>query len=185
MKTDIGKQVLLYHYSSDFNGRFLEDLTIVNSPVTCLQKAVRNSYDLIVIFQNFRSLKARFALIKLCSKLKKNPETGQIPLLCILAVKHRGVLEQLRNVGADYARFFDQDNPISKNELAALVESPSENCRIERVLSRICHYINYFPISRHQEIMYCGAYRNRLVLGPQRLQNICETKNHKNCQYFK
>ena len=29
------------------------------------------------------------------------------------------------------------------------------------------------------------GHRNRLVLGPHRLQHCCETLSHKNCQYFK
>ncbi len=186
MKTDIKThQILLYHYTSDFNGHFLDDLTVVKSPATCLQKATRHTYELIVIFQKFRSMNERLALIELCSTLKKSRYSKHIPLLCILPSKHRGLLEQLQNAGVEYVRFYIQNDPIPKENIASLLAKPSEDCTVDRILPEICPYINYFPISRHQEILYCGAYRNRLVLGPHRLKYSCETMNHKNCQYFK
>jgi hypothetical protein len=30
----------------------------------------------------------------------------------------------------------------------------------------------------------CGAYRNRLVLGPYRLAQICEVPDHLTCDYY-
>lgn len=186
MKTGNRKQqILFYNYNSGLNQEFFKDVTIVNSPATCLQKANRHLYELIVIFQKFRLLNERFALIELCSTLKKSLSAKHIPLLCLLPSKHRGLLEQLKNAGVDYVRFCNQNDPAAKEDVASLLAKPSEDCTIDSIISEICPYINYFPISRHQEILYCGAYRNRLVLGPHRLQYSCETMNHKNCQYFK
>ena len=179
------RQILFYNYSAGFNRDFFEGLTVVNSPATCLEKATRHLYELIVIFQKIRLLNERFALIKLCSTLKKSLSSKHIPLLCILPSKHRGLLEQLQNAGVEYVRFFNQNDATTKEYMESLLAKPSEDCMVDGILSEICPHINYFPISRHQEILYCGAYRNRLVLGPHRLEHCCETTNHKNCQYFK
>lgn len=160
------------------------NLTLVNSPATCLHKATENNYDLISISHEYRSLKARHALVELCSMLKRNRYTLHIPLLSLLPSRHREMLEQLHNVGVEYARFYDPRDPDSQNHLESLLAKPSEECMIGRILSGICPHINYFPISRDKEILYCGAYRNRLVLGSPRLSHFCETFNHKNCPYF-
>lgn len=185
MKTGISNhQVLFYNYNEKLNGDVEGDWTVVNSPATCLQKATRHLYDLIVISQKFRSLNERFALIELCSTLKKSLYSKDIPLLCILPSKHRGLLEKLQHAGVEYVRFYDPNDPAPKESIASLLAKPSEACTVDRILTEICPYINYFPISRHQEILYCGAYRNRLVLGPHRLHHVCDTMNHNDCEYF-
>lgn len=186
MKTGNSKpQILFYNYNSGLNNNISKNVTVVSSPAACLQKATRHVYELIVIFQQFRLLNERFALIELCATLKQSLYAKHIPLLCLLAFKHRGLLEQLQNAGVDYVRFCNKNHPVAKEHAESLLAKPSEDCAVDRVLSAICPYINYFPISRHQEILYCGAYRNRLVLGPHRLRHLCETMNHTNCQYFK
>lgn len=108
-----------------------------------------------------------------------------IPLLCLLPSKHRKLLEHLQNAGVEYAMFHDLRDPNLKNHVETLLVDSSEECKIERILSDICPHINHFPISEHKEILYCGAYRNRLVLGSYRLRHLCETSNHKICEYFK
>ncbi len=186
MKTGYNKhQILFYNYNGELNEDHFQDVTVVNSPATCLQKATRHLYELIVIFQKFRLLNERFALIELCSTLKQSPSAKHVPLLCLLSFKHRGLLEQLQNAGVDYVRFCNHSDTASEESLRLLLAKPSEDCTVDKILAEICPYINYFPISRHQEILYCGAYRNRLVLGPHRLQHCCETIGHKDCHYFK
>jgi len=177
-------KILLFPSSMCFDDWPYGNLTLVNSPATCLHKATENNYDLISISHEYRSLKARHALVELCSMLKRNRYTLHIPLLSLLPSRHREMLEQLHNVGVEYARFYDPRDPDSQNHLESLLAKPSEECMIGRILSGICPHINYFPISRDKEILYCGAYRNRLVLGSPRLSHFCETFNHKNCPYF-
>ncbi len=178
-------KILLYNSTLELDGQILDECALANSPAACIQKATSSAYDLIAIFHNYRLLKERFALVELCSILKKNYHSRHFPLLCLLPSKHRGLLERLQNVQVEYAGFYDPGDPNSKEDLTSLLARPSEDCTIEKVLSGICPHINYFPISRHQEMLYCGAYRNRLVLGPHRLKHSCQTINHKNCQYFK
>jgi hypothetical protein len=182
---DRNYKILLYNSTLEPDDQVLDEFASANSPATCIQKATNNTYDLIAIFHNYRSLKERFALVELCSILKKSYHSRHIPLLCLLPSIHRELLEQLQNVQVEYARFYDPGGPDLKDHLKSRLARPSEDCTIETILSAICPHINYFPISRHQEMLYCGAYRNRLVLGPHRLKHSCQTINHKNCQYFK
>ena len=178
-------KILLYNSTLNLDGQISDEFAMANSPAACIEKATSSTYDLIAIFHNYRLLKERFALIELCSILKKNYHSRHFPILCLLPSMHRGLLEQLQNVEADYAGFYDPDDPGLKEHLTALLARPSEDCTIEKMLSGICPHINYLPISRHQEMLYCGAYRNRLVLGPHRLKHACQTINHKDCRYFK
>ncbi len=178
-------EILLYNSTLELDDQVLDEFALANSPAACIEKATSRTYDLIAIFHNNRLLKERFALVELCSILKKNYHSRRFPLLCLLPSKHRGLLEQLQNVHVEYAGFYDPGDPNLKEHLTALLARPSEDCAIEKILSGICPHINCFPISRHQEMLYCGAYQNRLVLGPHRLKHACQTINHKNCRYFK
>lgn len=179
-------KILLFHSSMRFNTWPYGNLTLVNSPATCLHKATENNYDLVAIFHEYRSLRERDSLVELCSMLKRNSHTLHIPLLCLLPSRHRKLLELLQNTGVEYTRFYDATNPDWQNYIESLVAEPSEECKIDRILSGICPHINYFSIGqKNQEILHCGAYRNRLVLGSYRLKHLCETSNHKICDYFK
>lgn len=183
---DNNYKILLFHYSICFDTWPYGNLTLVNSPSTCLHKATENNYDLIAISHEYRSLRERDSLIELCSMLKRNNHTLHIPLLSLLPSKHRKLLELLQDAGVEYVRFYNPIDPDLQNHIEILLAKPSEECKIGRELSGICPYINYFPIGKkNQEILHCGAYRNRLVLGSPRLSHFCETFNHKNCPYFK
>lgn len=180
---DRSYKILLYKSTLSFAGGLPDGLSVVTSPLSCLSEATEGHYNLIVVFLDYRSLRERDALVDLCSKLNNNRYTMHIPLIAVLPSRHRKLLERLQDAGVKYVKFYDQRNLNSKSGLETFVVSPTEECRIDRALSNICPYITYFPINRHQEILYCGAYRNRLVLGPYRLSNYCETANYKTCQY--
>jgi hypothetical protein len=178
--------ILLFPSSMCFDDWPYGNLTLVNSPVSCLNKATENNYDLIAIFHEYWSLRERDALVELCSMLKRNSHALHTPLLSLLPSRHRKLLELLQDAGVEYVRFYDPRDPDSQNHIQSLLAKPSEECKIGRIFSGICPHINYFPIGqKNKEILYCGAYRNRLVLGSPRLSHFCETFNHKNCPYFK
>jgi hypothetical protein len=181
---DNNYKILLFHSSICFDTWPYGNLTLVNSPASCLKKATENNYNLIAIFHEYRSFKERHAIVELCSMLKINQYTLHIPIIALLTSKHRELLEQLHEAGVKYARFYDPSDPNLKNHIKTLLVNPPEECKISRIMSGICPHINYFPISGHREILYCSAYRNRLVLDSYRLRHLCETSNHKNCQYF-
>ncbi|MDA3787537.1 MAG: hypothetical protein PF503_03440 [Desulfobacula sp.] len=176
---------LLYKSGTDFSFTADEGLTLVTSPISCLNKAMEKPYDLIAICFDLVCLRERDALVELCTALKKNRYTRQIPILAILPFKHRKLLENIRDAGVEYVKFYDLKDLNSESGIKTLVMPTAEECRISRVLSKICPYINYSPISRHQEILFCGAYLNRMVIATYRLKHYCEKSNYENCEYFK
>lgn len=162
-----------------------EGLTRVNSPISCLHEATQEPFDLIAVSFYERPLKERNALVELCRMLKTNSCTAHIPLLGLMPSVHRRLLEHLLEAGADYAMLSDPRDRGIDDILKGFLVSPSEEFRIENVLYRLCPHINPVPISRRREILYCRAYRNRLVLGPYLLGLYCETLNHRDCPYYK
>ncbi|MBN1843347.1 MAG: hypothetical protein JW883_13835 [Deltaproteobacteria bacterium] len=178
-------KILLYRSTVSLPGDALEETTVVTSPVSCLHEATEKKYGLIVIIFDPDFLKERNAKVELCAALKRNRHTMQVPLLCVLPSKHRDLLERLQVAKVKYVMIFDPKDSIQQSRLEAFASNPSQEYEITRTLSEVCPHINYFPVSRDKEILYCGAYRNRLVLGPYRLRQYCETNNHINCEYFR
>ncbi len=181
------QKILLYKSNPSVNLDSVAGLTIVDSPVSCLHEATTNAYTLIAVVFEHGSLRERDALIELCFALRTNRSTTRSLLLCILESQHRNLLEKLRHAGVEYAMCVDPKNldpKVLKSHLETFSLNLFEEYKIERVLSEICPYITYSPASSRQEILYCGAYRNRLVLGKYLLSHFCETANYKNCQYF-
>ncbi|MEW6138580.1 MAG: response regulator [Thermodesulfobacteriota bacterium] len=56
--------------------------------------------------------------------------------------------------------------------------------RIERQLELLCPYLYYTTTDSGYNVRTCGAYMDRLVLGPRLLHELCETENHLHCEYF-
>lgn len=185
MNTDTDNfEILFFNATPGNDGAAFEKLTHVGRPIDCLHAAAENSFDLVAIFNKHRSLKECGALIELCTTLKRSIPTMNIPLLCLLPLKHRQLLEQLHNTGVEYVMFYDPRDPDLKHHIDAALADWPEACTLSKILSDICPHINYSPISGHKEIIYCKAYWNRLVLGSYRLRHLCETSTHKICEYY-
>ena len=177
-------EILFFNSSPGIEDGASKKLTLVSSPMDCFHEAAENTFDLVAVFNKHRSLKECNPLLELCAALKRNTRTLHIPLLCLLPLKHRQLLEQLQKTGVEYVMFYDPRDPDLKHHIDAALADRPEACTLSRILSNMCPHINYAPISRHKEIIYCKAYRNRLVLGSYRLRHLCETSNHKICEYF-
>ncbi len=177
-------KILVYRSTTNLTEHALEETTVVTSPVACLREATEKRYDLIVIIFGPGFLKECDVMVELCTTLKRNRHTIQVPLLCFLPSKHGGLLERLAAAKVKYVVILDPRDRILQSQLETIASNPSAEYEIGRILSEVCPHINYFPVCRDKEILYCGAYRNRLVLGPYRLRQYCETYNHIDCEYF-
>ena len=178
------RKILVYKSKTSLIEGYFEEMVLVTSPVACLHEATEKEHDLIIVIFGPGFLKESDAMVELCSTLKRNRHTMQVPLLCFLPSKHRGLLERLAAAKVKYVVILDPSDRILQSQLETIASDPSEEYEIGRILSGVCPHINYFPVCRDKEILYCGAYRNRLVLGPYRLRQYCETNNHIDCEYF-
>ena len=174
-------KILLCTSFSDFAP---ESLNVVASPMACLNEVTRKSFDLVAVSFHQITLRERDALVELCSVLRKNPHSADTFLLCLVPSRHRALLTSLQDAGVNYVMLLESPDGSLANRLHLFAENRSGAYSIEKILAEICPYINYVPISRRREILYCQAYYNRLVLGPYLLNLYCETPNHINCPYY-
>jgi hypothetical protein len=160
-------------------------LEIVQAPsiASYLSRAVVEDFNLLVLCLFTQVHQERGALIELCGVLRTNRYTREKPLVAVLPGKHRQLLDRLQRVGVKYVMIAEPDGDALQHRLATLNLPLNNNYRIENLLLEICPFINYLPINSCREIILCGAYRNRLVLGPHRLAEICEVPTHLTCEY--
>ena len=160
------------------------ELAVVTSPASCLCHTLEGALTAVAISFQQTSMRQRQALIELCATLRKNAHTARIPLLAVLSCANRNLLERLREVGVELATISQSEDSSLLQRLSSFTAGGSSQFKLETILCRICPYINYVPISGSKEIVFCAAYRNRLVLGSERLTDLCETRAHKTCDYF-
>ncbi|MDA3895590.1 MAG: hypothetical protein PF482_05515 [Desulfobacteraceae bacterium] len=148
------------------------------SPIQCMEKAFTENYALIVIQFAAQTIKQRYALIELCAVLKRNQQTHHIPIMALLPIKHRLLLENLSKVNVEYAkiitdqadekdiRYFDTEDSLSRH------------------LSGLCPFLEYQAIDSSREMTVCKAYYSRLVITGNRLKQTCHHPDFKICPYF-
>lgn len=160
------------------------DFTIVRSPVACMDAAITKVYEGILVYFYTRQIRARDSLIELCADLNKNPLIRSVPKCVSLDDPHRLLLAKLREVGVEYV---DMRPPAEVTDPWKIWERTmlqSSNLRIESLLSRLCPFLNYRPISDQSEMVTCAAYRNRMVLGGKRLHDLCQAEAHLLCEFY-
>lgn len=160
------------------------DISPAKSIASYLSQAVVEDFNLLVLCLFTQVHQERGALVELCGVLRTNRYTREKPLVVVLPGKHRQLLDRLQKVGVKYVMVAEPDGDALQRRLATLSFPLNNSYRIESLLLEICPFINYLPINSCREIILCGAYRNRLVLGPYRLAEICEVPTHLSCEYY-
>jgi hypothetical protein len=158
---------------------------ITQSPsiASYLSQAVTENFDLLVLCLFTPVHQEREALVELCGILGTNRYTREKPLLAVLPGRHRELLDRLEKIGGRYVLIAGPGDDL-RLRLATLDLPLSNAYRIESLRMEICPFINYDPLNSCRELTLCGAYRNRLVLGPYRLGRICEVPAHLTCEYY-
>lgn len=155
----------------------------VSSPVLCLNRAVNEKPEIIVIRIRAAAIGIRSALLELCMALKQTDGTRSIPILALLDTKHRKLLEDLGRAGVDYIAFCE--DVLVKDEFTGrLVQTLNSSASLAYQRDMLCPCLNYIKTDANHEMTVCGAYLNRLVLGGDRLNNLCHTQAHHNCEHY-
>ncbi len=159
------------------------DAVHVHSPVQCLNQAIIERPDAVVIRFGDIALRERDALIELCGVLKQNQHTKGIGVIALLCSKHRSVMERLRDAGVEYVRFLAKGKQ-SQTAIDVTTIKPEPKDQVDFQLEILCPYLHYSKIDSRHEMTVCGAYLDRMVLGGHRLHEICETQGHLQCEYY-
>lgn len=157
------------------------DAVRANSPVQCLNQAIIEQPDSVVIRFGDIKLDERDALVELCCVLKQNPYTRDMGVIALLRSKHRRVMEQLRDAGVEDVKILAKLDPTQALTDITSLEPESKN-PVNVLLELLCPYLHYSRIDSWHEMTVCGAYLDRMVLGGQRLEDICETRAHLYCE---
>jgi len=157
---------------------------VASSPVVCLAKAIDDKPSIIVIHFPEGAIEEREVLVELCDVLKRTSPTRDKPLLALLPTRHRKLLEKLDQARVDYVKFITA-MPLDLPHMTGMIESLGPGDLLKRQLERVCPFIHYSPIDTEREIIICGAYLDRLVLGSKCLHAICESETHLRCEYFR
>ena len=158
--------------------------TITDNLLTCLSQAAGEDFELIIISFSLSQIAARQGIIDLCACLKNRPLSKNRPLCAVMTALHRSMAVKLQRAGVEFLKIRNPDVRFDVEQLSTLIREANMSVRIERVLGRLCPFLNYFPIDAQREIITCGAYKNRMVLGGERLHEICESEAHLFCHYF-
>ena len=179
------EKLLIYSRNGNGFARGLTQAELVDSPLRFLDEAIDESFTHFVVMGDDRVLEKREELIELCAALRRNTHTRATPLVCILKSGQRKLATDLNQVGVRHIWITGADSDTIRDQLSHLDHRFLN--QIERHTGPTegpCPYITYDRISDHQEIMYCGAYRNRLVLGRYLLNHYCQRPAYSDCEYF-
>jgi hypothetical protein len=155
----------------------------VPSPIQCLDKAIDEKPEIIVIRFGKMQIREREALVELSAALKRNIYTQRCPVLVLLHSKNRKLIKNLKKAKVDYLRYIG-DTELDSTRMREIIDGLGTDDRLERHLAILCPFLNYSKIDSRHEMTMCGAYLNRMVLGGRRLQEICETEDHFHCEYY-
>jgi PleD family two-component response regulator len=153
------------------------------SPLQCLNQAVQNLPGIILVYISQESLQRHKDLLELCTVLKSNRLTKAIPIIALMDLKNRTLIESLKDAGVEYVRYETASRPGMED----LKRFPpvSEQDRIENRLKELCPFLQYKPIDSTHEMTVCTAYYGIWALGFRRLHAICENEQYKECPYYK
>jgi len=162
-----------------------DGVTVTHSPVSCLNEATTKSYGLIILCFSTRFIRARSGVVELGSCLKSNSLTRKTPLFASIDRWHRAVADRLKEAGLDFMGVRQSQNLINPEHISNRIQKTAISIHIDQIMSRLCPFLNYTPLNGHSELITCGAWRNRMVLGGKRLHEVCEAENHLHCEYFR
>ncbi|UCD81697.1 MAG: hypothetical protein JSW26_09825 [Desulfobacterales bacterium] len=161
-----------------------DGMTVTLSPVSCLNAATTEVYGLIILCFSTRFIRGRCGIVELCRCLKSNSLAHKTPVFASIDRWHRGIAGQMQEAGLDFMGVRQSQNKIDSGHIFDSIRRNAISIHIDQIMSQLCPFLNYAPLNSHSELITCGAWRNRMVLGGKRLHEVCEAENHLHCEYF-
>jgi hypothetical protein len=115
--------------------------------------------------------------------LKHDKHLERTPVLALIYAGNHTLMENLERAGVEFVTCVG-DTILNPDLLTEIIVGLGPDDRIERKLKVVCRHIHWEMIDSEHEMALCGAYRNRMVLGYGRLHSLCETEDHRQCEYF-
>jgi hypothetical protein len=159
-------------------------LTVASSPMGCLDMAVSKRYAGIIIYFSARKIRARDALIELCADLTTLALTRATPKCVSLDCRHRALFLKLQEAGIENVEIRLPAEVVDPWKMWAGLMAHESSLRIDLHVSRLCPFLRYRPISDQSELVTCGAYSNRMVLGGSRLREVCQAETYLSCGFY-
>ena len=176
-------RILLCDATGNVGGLSSPEAEWVSSPVQCLNRAVDLKPEFIMIRFGRLPIRESEALVELSAALKRNSHTRKCSVLVLLHSKHRKLMEDLNGARVDFVKYIGKIR-LDSNQLRPMIDGLGSDDCLERHLANLCCFLHYREIDSRHEMTVCGAYRDRMVLGGRWLHKICETENHRHCEYY-
>lgn len=153
----------------------------VSGTMQCLERTADGCVSTVAVVAASNAQARRFALPDLVGLLKRSGRVRSV--VAVMPHRHRVLLESFRRNGADFIAVMNFRRLDAAGIEEAVLRLGAADSP-ERQLALVCPFLNYCDIDERTEMAVCGAYRNRMVLGPQRLQAWCEMAAHAHCEQF-
>ena len=176
---DEARERLIYKTTAPADWRDQAGLWVSDDPVAFLSRATQGHASGLVVYVSGADLGQRKKAVELCEALARHPLSGPLPLVAVVSQRHRGLLASLAEAGVRWVVFRPAG---ARLPVVPPPEHPGQS--LAQVLLDICPFLNHQPVDDTHELAYCGAYLNRLVLGRDRLLELCEHPSHQACPYF-
>ena len=178
------KKILICRLLSEQMPQNRDFCDISISPLSCLSQATSTPPDLIAIFFNSRDIQGHKEVIELCKIFKEHPLTTKVKVAVFLERLHQKLILGLAQSGVDFVNIHTGTESDNIGENIRQLWNSHSLTRAQSVLEKLCPFLKYLPSGNQCEFPVCGAYRNRMFLGGNRLHDICHTMTHHHCEYY-
>ena len=161
-----------------------DDALFTRTALACLNEATQKQFAFILIQLPAQPVSARDGIFSLCQCLKTNPRTRETPVLVWLEAIHREIIMEMHRIKVRYIKVSPFSQPIASESLIHVMKRKNASVRTDCILDKLCPFLHYSSIEGGCEMISCLAYGDRMMLGGERLHEICETSDHLYCKYF-
>lgn len=161
-----------------------KNFVTMHSALGCFSKAACGNVQSVSIIFPVRDVSCHAQVIELCQALKTSPLTQQVHVSVFMEKPHQKLILEFQEAGVDSVDFYTSGLPASIEETIYDLWKNDSFTPIKKVLKALCPFLEYIRSRVCYDFPVCGAYRNRMVLGGSRLQEVCNTPGHQFCNFY-